>query len=526
MSDVLDYVREKDPRFKDVSDDDLTLYLGSKKPDFLKDDQFKTDFQGVVADRSIKMATEGTGDLLKVLTNPAAGEAAKEGRKQIAKEQLSTEMEQTRAQAKNNAVASGLIGATEQVVGGIAEMNPANLLKRTLNIPAQLSGSPLRADVPAVSPETVRKGLDFLDPHSYDEPGSAREGVKQALSGLVSGLTSPDQVAALMLGTKEPEAVARLFQVEAASQIPEATKQLVDAVKTGDRTEVAKAITGFAATAGIPVAIEAGMRKSKPPTDLGNDALVQSARNAAPVAPMTAAVVAKQAGKPDFVKFRMEGTEDLSKRPIRPPKLTVPETTAEEQPTPPQEQTPVAPAKEIQTWEDAVDATKGMGSNALKTVADVQKAFPALQLSREAARALGRGAFGDKWSKECNKDSKEAPKAPEAPQTPPEAPKPATEATKASSEPSGEPLDPAKTGPITAAAYRDPKTGEVTYGANHPEILRKLGISGYETPESRNTPDFGYKTENDTVRAACRGGSGGRALETGLVWFRPRATTF
>ena len=82
MSDVLDYVREKDPRFKDVSDDDLTLYLGSKKPDFLKDDQFKTDFQGVVADRSIKMATEGTGDLLKVLTNPAAGEAAKEGRKQ------------------------------------------------------------------------------------------------------------------------------------------------------------------------------------------------------------------------------------------------------------------------------------------------------------------------------------------------------------------------------------------------------------------------------------------------------------
>lgn len=47
---------------------------------------------------------------------------------------------------------------------------------------------------------------------------------------------------------------------------------------------------------------------------------------------------------------------------------------------------------------------------------------------------------------------------------------------------------------ITAAAYKDPKTGEVTTGKSHPEILKKLGIKGYETPESRNTPDFGYSS--------------------------------
>jgi hypothetical protein len=51
-------------------------------------------------------------------------------------------------------------------------------------------------------------------------------------------------------------------------------------------------------------------------------------------------------------------------------------------------------------------------------------------------------------------------------------------------------------GPITAAAYRDPTTGEVHTGANHPEILDRLGIKGFESRESRNTADFGYQTKN------------------------------
>jgi hypothetical protein len=45
---------------------------------------------------------------------------------------------------------------------------------------------------------------------------------------------------------------------------------------------------------------------------------------------------------------------------------------------------------------------------------------------------------------------------------------------------------------ITKAAYRG--TGRVETGANHPEILSRLGIKGFDSAESRNTPEFGFQT--------------------------------
>lgn len=51
----------------------------------------------------------------------------------------------------------------------------------------------------------------------------------------------------------------------------------------------------------------------------------------------------------------------------------------------------------------------------------------------------------------------------------------------------------AKPEKITAAAYVD-ESGIVHEGANHPEILAKLGVKGFEDPESRNTPQFGFVT--------------------------------
>lgn len=46
---------------------------------------------------------------------------------------------------------------------------------------------------------------------------------------------------------------------------------------------------------------------------------------------------------------------------------------------------------------------------------------------------------------------------------------------------------------ITAAAVVTPN-GNVETGANHPEILDRLGVKGFEKAESRNTPDFGFAT--------------------------------
>ena len=49
---------------------------------------------------------------------------------------------------------------------------------------------------------------------------------------------------------------------------------------------------------------------------------------------------------------------------------------------------------------------------------------------------------------------------------------------------------------ITHSAFvPDPTHPEnVEYGAHHPEILDRLGVKGFEQRESRNTPQFGYKT--------------------------------
>ena len=47
---------------------------------------------------------------------------------------------------------------------------------------------------------------------------------------------------------------------------------------------------------------------------------------------------------------------------------------------------------------------------------------------------------------------------------------------------------------IAAAAYLD-ASGKVHTGANHPEILNRLGVKGFEERDSRNTPQFGYVTD-------------------------------
>lgn len=46
---------------------------------------------------------------------------------------------------------------------------------------------------------------------------------------------------------------------------------------------------------------------------------------------------------------------------------------------------------------------------------------------------------------------------------------------------------------IISSAVRK-ASGDVEYGANHPDILNRLGIPGFKERESRNTPDFGFRT--------------------------------
>ena len=79
------------------------------------------------------------------------------------------------------------------------------------------------------------------------------------------------------------------------------------------------------------------------------------------------------------------------------PKPTVPEGPTEEERLIAEIMAPEPkPAKEIQTWDDAVQALRERGQGN-ETRADIQNLFPELGLKSEIAGKLAREAFGDQW---------------------------------------------------------------------------------------------------------------------------------
>lgn len=73
---------------------------------------------------------------------------------------------------------------------------------------------------------------------------------------------------------------------------------------------------------------------------------------------------------------------------------------------------------------------------------------------------------------------------------------------------------------ITAAAYTTPE-GKIETGANHPEILQRLGIPGFETAESRNTPQFGFMTDKGRFITREQAGPVAEASGQNLKDFEP-----
>ena len=187
--------------------------------------------------------------------------------KELKRLTLSDEMSKARSQASTDELKTKLIGAAQQ---GVELLDPFKLLKRTLELPQQIFPSKSKFEIaPALSKETVRKGLDFLDPNIDEAGPSLREGVKQFASEIGSELTSPDQAAALLTAKVNPELAGRLFQTQAAGQIPSAAQELQQAAQSGDATDIGKAGAGLAASVAIPSSIEKGLRKAArvPKTD-------------------------------------------------------------------------------------------------------------------------------------------------------------------------------------------------------------------------------------------------------------------
>lgn len=145
------------------------------------------------------------------------------------------------------------------------------MFKALINQPNRLIGQP---DMPPIiSPETGAKVAKFFSPVESSE-GSLAQGIEKGAGQLLSGLTEPENLAAMVLAKRFPMPVARAFQGDMIGQIPESTKQLMQA-KTP--AEAGQAGVGLAANIAFPAGIEKGINASeiKTPTEVGRDVRTQ-----------------------------------------------------------------------------------------------------------------------------------------------------------------------------------------------------------------------------------------------------------
>lgn len=191
--------------------------------------------------------------LLEPLTDEDAGEVVLPGELREP-EQLSD----AAAMMKEGAADSLHATRRAQVADAFAKgLDIPGLFKTLVNQPNRIAGLP---DMPPIiTPETGTKVAKFFSPVSSSE-GSLSQGVESGVGQLLSGLTEPENLAAMVLAKRFPMPVARAFQGEMIGGIPEATGQLL-AAKTP--AEAGRAGVGLLADTALPAGIEKGINASK-----------------------------------------------------------------------------------------------------------------------------------------------------------------------------------------------------------------------------------------------------------------------
>lgn len=172
--------------------------------------------------------------------------------------------------------------AASRVVYTVSQMRPDLVLKRLVGLPFEIDRAmglvPKDAvnpvEQPLLSPEHVENIQNSLRNLSKGEspwaqtteaqPGPVEAGVNDFENQTVSGMTTPDAVLALAMGAKVPGAgvpVARTFQAQMIANTPEAIQNYLEARKSGDTRKTVAAALTVAASAGLPMAIEAGLSR-------------------------------------------------------------------------------------------------------------------------------------------------------------------------------------------------------------------------------------------------------------------------
>ncbi len=240
-SDVLDYVRSKDPAFDDVPDDQLTRYVAARQPEFLQDPQFKSYYEYLgaqAATKSAGVAVGATEDVLKTLDVA--------GRGTIADEQSQTKL-----------MADPLHPEQMNTPPEFSEIGPTSLVK---------SGAAIEAGKHLDEPlfNLVNPLSDYERSQLTPEQQGVFESVKENANQLTTTknlLLLGSSLGVASLGKIAARAVALGFAAMMGKQVPEIAAQLGEEYALPeaqrDKEKIAKLITdgaiatGFSALSGL-----------------------------------------------------------------------------------------------------------------------------------------------------------------------------------------------------------------------------------------------------------------------------------
>lgn len=223
MPAVLEFYREQDPRFKAVSDEDLTAFIAETEPSFLKDAEFAASYYKQKPPPSLRPSAiaeapvepRALPPLPGDLETPFATDLATESRR-LTEQMEGAEGREVRAMS-NAEVAKRYFSDI---------LNPAPVPKLTAQDLKDVGIGQVGVGNRRISPEVLA-------------------GVERATADLANFFASPLGTATLAIGALPPLAqrvIAGVFAVDMMRTTPEIARQLGDAIGRGD-TEAATEFT-------------------------------------------------------------------------------------------------------------------------------------------------------------------------------------------------------------------------------------------------------------------------------------------
>ncbi|MBM3815244.1 MAG: hypothetical protein FJW20_26835, partial [Acidimicrobiia bacterium] len=210
MSEVLDFIRKQEPRFRQVSDEDLTRFVGEALPEFLQDPDFKTQYD--------------------TLLNPPS---LRPGRVENAPSRISRSDVENLIALTNPDQADSLIEVARKPLSQHLKEVAHDLMTPLVSLPRLESGELQTLGVP-------------------ETPAKVLAGAQRGVINATEFFLSPLGIATLGIGglpSAAQRAIAGAFAVDMARQTPEIFAQLGEAVGTEDLERATElTVTGAANT--------------------------------------------------------------------------------------------------------------------------------------------------------------------------------------------------------------------------------------------------------------------------------------